>query len=235
MKRESIGRHTLSESELESLREFDACTVSNAIERLDVRLRNEGYAGGAIQCRFPRLSPMLGYAVTGHIRSISPPIAGGWYYEHMEWWRYVLTIPEPRVIVMQDVDDGPGTGAWFGEIHAHICRALGCVGYVTNGAVRDLDAVEEMRFHLFSGSVVVSHAYAHVVDFGGTVEVGGLKVTPGDLLNGDRNGVHLIPAAAAARITRAARELRQQERKLIDFCRSPEFSLDKLGLKLKNQ
>ena len=121
----------------------------------------------------------------------------------------------------------------MGEVHAAIAHASGCVGCVTNGAVRDLPAVESMGFQLFSGSVAVSHAYAHVVEFGQPVEIGGLKIYPGDLIHGDRHGVHTIPLSIAAEIPRVAAELFREESELIAFCRSPEFSMQGLAQKLE--
>jgi 4-hydroxy-4-methyl-2-oxoglutarate aldolase len=218
---------------LDKIRAMDTCTVSNAIERLNVRLRNEGFIAGALRCRFPNLEPMLGYAVTGRIRSSSPPMTGRCYYDRMDFWNYVATIPAPRVIVLQDVDHMPAVGAFVGEIHAAIGMALKCVGYVTNGAVRDLAAVKAQGFHLFSGSVSVSHAYAHLIEFGDPVEIGGLKITPGDLLHGDRHGVLKIPAEAVAGIPREAERLMRAESELIRFCQSPQFSLKGLSDQLK--
>ncbi|HLX10207.1 MAG TPA: RraA family protein [Thermoanaerobaculia bacterium] len=222
----------LPDADLDRLRQLDTCTASNAIERFNVRLRNEGFVDGSVHCRFPRLPPMLGYAVTGRIRSSLPPMTGRLYYDHIEFWQHVAAQPAPRVVVMQDLDRDPGAGAFFGEIHAAIGQALRCVGYVTNGAVRDLAAVEAAGFHLFSGSVAVSHAYAHIVDFGGPIEVGGLGIKPGDLLHGDRNGVHAIPLAVAARLPEAAHALLAEERELIELCASPRFSLHRLETKL---
>ena len=170
---------TLPSLDLDRIRAQDPCTASNAIERLIVRLRNEGFISGAVRCRFPNFEPMLGYAVTGRIRSSSPPMSGRCYYDRMDFWSYVATIPEPRVIVLQDVDHMPGVGAFVGEIHANIGLALDCIGYITNGAVRDLPAVKELGFHLFSGRVSVSHAYAHLIEFGEPVEIGGLKIATG--------------------------------------------------------
>ncbi len=97
----------------------------------------------------------------------------------MDWWDYVASLPEPRVLVLQDCDHRAGVGAFVGEIHANIGSALKCVGCVTNGAVRDLTEVEALGFHLFSGSVSPSHSYAHIVEFGEPVEIGGLKISPG--------------------------------------------------------
>ncbi len=213
---------------LQQLRAIDTCTVSNAIERLDLRLRNEGFANSSIRCFSPDLPPMVGYAATGRIRSSAAPTTRHWYYNRMDWWAYLLTIPEPRVIVLQDLDERPGLGALFGEIHANISRALGCIGYVTNGTVRDLAGVKRTAFHLFASGIAVSHAYAHVVDFGGPATVGGMTVRPGDLLHGDQHGVVCVPSSAAAEVPKLAAELLAQERELIQLCQSPQFSLDRL-------
>jgi regulator of RNase E activity RraA len=145
----------------------------------------------------------------------------------------VAIIPEPRVIVLQDVDHMPGVGAFVGEIHSTIALALKCVGYITNGAARDLPAVKALGFHLFSGSVAVSHAYAHLIEFGEPVEIGGLKVAPGDLLHGDRHGILMIPPEVVREIPRVAQRIMRSESDLIRSCRSPEFSLQALSDRLK--
>ena len=224
---------TVSDAVFDKLKTLDTCTVSNAIERLNVRLRNEGFVTGALRCRFQNLGPMLGYAVTGRIRSASPPMSGRCYYDRMDFWEYLATLPEPRVMVLEDVDDVPGLGAFVGEIHANIGLALNCVGYVTNGAVRDLPAVKALGFHLFSGNVSVSHAYAHLVEFGEPVTIGGLKIAAGDLIHGDRHGVQTIPFENAERIPEEAEKIMYSENELKQFCQSPQFSLEGLSKRLE--
>ena len=227
------SKNTVSSNDLEKIRQLDTCTVSNAIERFNVRLRNEGFVHGCVHCQFPHFPPMLGYAVTGRARALSAPMTGRCYYDRMDWWEYVLTIPEPRVMVLKDVDHTPGIGAFVGEVHARIGLALHIVGCVTNGAVRDLPAVEKAGFQLFAGSVAVSHSYAHIVDFGEPVEIGGLKIRPGDLIHGDRHGVHAIPLEIAHEIPKVAAGLLAEERSLIELCRAPDFSLEKLSARLR--
>jgi regulator of RNase E activity RraA len=218
---------------LDALRRFDTCTLANAIERFNVRPRNEGFMNGGAICRFPHCPPILGHAVTGRIRTYMPPIAGKCYYENIEWWRYVVTIPPPRVVVLEDFDNRPGWGALFGEVHARICRALACVAYVTNGAVRDLDGIETTGIQLFAGSVAVSHAYAHIVDFGEPVEIGGLGIKPGDLLHGDRHGILSVPPELADRLPAVAAEIQSEEKKLFELTDSPEFSVEALAARLQ--
>jgi 4-hydroxy-4-methyl-2-oxoglutarate aldolase len=107
-------------------------------------------------------------------------------------------------------------------------RKLDCVGVVTNGAVRNVPAAERAGFHLFAGSVSVSHAYIHVIEFGTPVEIGGLKIESGNLLHGDLHGVQTIPAAVAAKIPRTAAEIIEYDQEIITLCQSPDFSMDKL-------
>lgn len=226
--------HSFPVACLEKLRALDTCTVSNAIERLDVRLRNEGFVSGGTRCLFPLLPPMVGYAATGRIRTTTPPMIHRCYYDRMDWWNYVASLPEPRVMVLQDVDARPGVGAFVGEIHATIGGALHCAGCVTNGAVRDLPAVKAMGFRLFAGHVSVSHSYAHIIEFGEPVEIGGLKIASGDLLHGDRHGVLTVPLSIAAQVPEEAAKVLAEEKELIEFCRSPGFSLEELSDRIRS-
>jgi regulator of RNase E activity RraA len=146
----------------------------------------------------------------------------------MDWWQYVASVPGPKIVVVEDVDQTPGIGALFGEIHAQIGKALGCVGYLTNGSVRDLTAVRALEFQCFANSSVVSHSYAHLTEFGMPVEIGGLNISPGDLLHGDNNGIHSVPAEVADQLPAALAEISAHEAELIALCRGADFSLAKL-------
>lgn len=137
-------------------------------------------------------------------------------------------------MIVKDVDHYPGLGALFGEIHANICKALGCTAYITNGAVRDLPGIRSADVQVFAGSISVSHAYAHVVDFGEPVELGGLLIKPGDLLHCDQHGVVSVPMDLAREIPKVAREIEKSERDLVEFCRSEDFSVEKLTAKLRH-
>jgi regulator of RNase E activity RraA len=221
--------NALPADQFKALAALDTCTVANAIERFEVRMRNDGFTCGDIRCLNPRPVPtMLGYAVTVRIRCANPPMEGHSYIERTDWWNYVAGIPAPRVVVIQDLDERPGVGAFLGEVHAAILQALGCLGVVTNGAVRDVPAIERTGFQLFARSLAVSHAYVHIVDFGSEVNVGGLAVKPGDLLHGDAHGVLSIPAEIAGRIPAEAARIMERERHVLELCRSRDFSLEKL-------
>ncbi len=221
---------TLTPTVLAKLRVLDTCSVSNAIERTQVRLRNEGFVHGTAECRLPRLKPaMLGYAVTAVVRTSGQPVRGGWYYDRIDWWKSFLSVPPPRVMVLQDTDDVPALGAFVGAVHANIAAALDCVGCVTNGAVRDLPALEALGFHAFAAALSPSHAYAHVIDWGAEVEIGGLRIAPGDLVHGDLHGVQTIPIAIASELPAIVEDIDRQERDMFALCRSNTFSTDALA------
>jgi regulator of RNase E activity RraA len=102
------------------------------------------------------------------------------------------------------------------------------IGTITDGGVRDLDEVERLGFYYFASAVLVSHANVHLIDVGGPVEVGGLRVQPGDLLHGDKHGVAQIPLDLAPKIPEAAQRIEEAERKIIALCQSPDFTPQKL-------
>jgi regulator of RNase E activity RraA len=223
----------LSREAIDRLRQFDTCTLSNAIERLNLRPRNEGFIIGAVTCRFPQLAPVMGYAVTARMRSSATPVNGKCYHEHPDFWKYIASISGPRILAIQDADHAPGVGALLGEGWARISRALGCVACVTNGAVRDLKGIEALGFQIFAGNVSVSHAYAHVVDFGDPVEIGGLRISPGDLLHGDLHGVHMIPKSAAPGLAAIAEEVLREDRELFALTERKDFSVATLSAKVE--
>ena len=218
----------LTPGEIELLRRLNSCQVADAIEIFDVRRRNEGFMDSRIRCMFPDLPPMVGYAVTARIRTAEPPMAGKSYPDRTDWWSYLRTIPAPRVVVLEDMDRHPGIGSCAGEVHAHIFKALGCAGLITNGAVRDLQAAESIGFCFFAGNVAVSRVYFHMLEFGVPVEAGNLKVRPGDLLHGDRHGVIRIPASIAREIPSAAERVSAVERRILEVADSPNPSLEEL-------
>ncbi|MCE0483660.1 MAG: RraA family protein [Methylacidiphilales bacterium] len=223
------SRHpALTKEEFQDLRFLDSCAVANAIERFRIQLRNEGHTEGSLVCRYPHMLPVLGYAMTLKVRSSSPPSKGQSFFENTDWWDELLAVPAPRILVVQDMDRFPGSGALIGDLHACILKKLDCVGVVTNGAVRDLPRIEGLDFQMFSGSLNVSHAYSHIVHVGGPVQIGSLEISPGDLIHGDCHGIVRIPRELATRIPATASALRDKEEKIMTYCHSPGFSVEGL-------
>jgi regulator of RNase E activity RraA len=212
---------------IDALKKISSPSVANAIETFNVRPRDQGNMSSAIRTLFPELGPLVGYAVPCVIRAEPQPLQGHRASTY-GWWDYVLTIPAPRVIVVHDLDDPRGQGAQWGEVQANIHKALGCVGVVTDGSVRDLDEVKALGFQFAAAHVSVSHAYVHMVDFGLPVKVGGLWVKPGDLIHADHHGAVTVPIDIAAKIPEAVGKVEADERQIIGVCQSRDFTVDKL-------
>jgi 4-hydroxy-4-methyl-2-oxoglutarate aldolase len=210
---------------LAELATMSSPSVANGIERFKLRPNDTGYMDGTIICRFPKLGPVVGHAVTARIRAAgeADQVPGT-----TDLWRHALGIPEPRVVVIEDIDKPPGVGSFWGEVNANVFRALGCGGVITNGGVRDLPEMEALGFHAFSSMLSVSHAYVRVVEVGVPARVGGLTVHPGDLLHGDCHGVVLVPTEIASQVPDAVRAVEAEERRFIDFLQSPTFTAEKL-------
>lgn len=146
-----------------------------------------------------------------------------------DWWPTVEKLPQPRIAVIEDTDDPPGAGAVVGLAAVAVLRAMHCVAAVTNGAVRDVEAISRVQFPLFAGSLCPSHSYAHVLEFDHTVDVFGLVVAPGDLLMVDTHGVLSIPPDIVDQLPAAAEDMARRRREFVAFCESPQFSPERIA------
>jgi regulator of RNase E activity RraA len=204
----------------QKLARFDTPTISNVIELFEIQPRNQGFMDLRIRCNYPDLPPMIGFAATAAFRSDAPPDRHDAYASLDQQLARFPELPGPAVVVFQDLDDPP-VGAVFGEVMCSTYKAFGSAGLVTNGGGRDLEQVRALRYPVFTGSTICSHAYCHILHLGLPVRVGGLTVRQGDLLHGDANGVARIPPAIAADVADAAEEFLAAESILLDYVKSP--------------
>jgi len=217
----------LTPVELEALSRVSTPALANAIETFDVRPHNAGFAGPEIRSIFPTLGTMVGYACTLRIAA-DRPAAGGAAGAPLAYWSYVAETEGPKVVVVQDLDPEP-VGAFWGEVNSNVHRALGAVGTVTHGGVRDLDEMYRAGFRVFASAVLVSHAYVHVVEFGTPVQIGRLTVSPHDLIHADHHGVLVIPPEIAPELCRVAAEIEHLEHEIIECARDAAFTPARLA------
>jgi regulator of RNase E activity RraA len=218
----------LTPAEAEYLKLWDAPTIANALEREKVRSAAAGFMDHGIRPIFPELGAMVGYAATATIKASEPRKEGDAYVDRFEYYEYIQSIPAPRVMVIHDLDAPRPVGSFWGEVHGNLHRALGCIGVITDGGVRDLPWLRMLRFHCFTPAVLVSHVHVHLVDFGKPVSIGGHTVRSGDLLFGDEHGVIDVPHSHAKRIGKLCHDVYMSERPAIDFYKSADFSIEKL-------
>lgn len=219
-------RHT--EEELNAIRSFTVPTLANAIETFGVIASNAGFCDSSIKCHYPDMPLMLGYAITARVSTDQPPSVVRPGISEPDYWRFIAEQPGPKVAVVQDIDNPP-RGAMWGEWNSNVHKALGCVGMVTDGAARDLDAVKKLNFHFFSSHVLPTHGYGAWIDYGGTVRVAGLVVQTGDLIAGDMHGILYIPPGIPLfELARVAAEIDRLESEIFALCQSQSFTIEAL-------
>jgi regulator of RNase E activity RraA len=220
----------LREEDRKRLQALDTPTICNALEIVAPDRRTTGFTTEPLVCARPDLPAIVGYARTATIRAKEPSAKARREASQtlMGYYEYVAAGPQPGICVIQDLDDvHVGFGAFWGEVNTHVHRGLGCAGVVTNGSIRDLDALAE-GFQLLAGRVGPSHAYVHVVDFGGQVSVANMVVSSGDLIHADRHGAVVIPREVATEIPAAADLVARREAGIIEASRRPDFDFAKL-------
>jgi regulator of RNase E activity RraA len=213
----------LSKAQAEFLQSLDTPTVCNILEVVAPQRRGFGYTVKHLHCPFPDLPPMVGFAKTATFRTKhAVPLGDASYVgKRMDYLDYVASAPQPSIAVLEDVDgENVGFGAFWGEVQSNVHKALGCLGTVTNGAIRDIPMIAP-GFQMLAGSIAPSHAYVHVVDFGGKVTVHGMEVQSGDLIHADQHGAVVVPIEVIDAMKPAFAKLTAQEERIIKAARAP--------------
>ena len=215
----------LSEQEFAALRALDTPTVCNAIEIVEPDRRLKGFTTAPLVCARPDLPPIVGYAVTATVRAMTTsPEAGAARATYLE---HLAASSRPTIAIIHDIDPEPGFGAFWGEVNTAVHNALGCIGTVTNGSIRDLDECAE-SFQLLAGQIGPSHGYIHVVASNVEVTVAGMTVKPGDVVHADKHGAVVIPANSAHVVAEAADLITRREAVVLKAARAPDATLEKI-------
>ncbi len=212
---------------IEYLKTVDSPTLSNAIEDLNVRPRHEGFTPLGIRCLFPQLGRMCGYAVTAQVETVSrmTPVDKSVF---IDLFAAVDASPKPVVVVMQEIGGSRELAAHSGEVMATIFKRLGAIGILSDSGVRDIPEVLGMGMQYFARGVVASHAYFHIVRVNVPVQIDGMVIQPSDILHGDENGLISIPECEVSALEAAVESVRTREKKLMDYVRGDDFTLEGL-------
>jgi len=214
----------------EFLRSIDTPTMCNLIEIVAPERRGALYTVKHLHCPFPDLPPMVGFAKTVTIRAKDKVPLGEASYmsKHLDYLDYVAAEPRPSIVVIEDLDgEHVGYGAFWGEVQSNVHKALGCLGTITNGSVRDIPAIAE-GFQMLAGSIAPSHAYVHVVDFRLDVTIHGMAVRSGELIHADRHGAVVVPVDKIDAMQEAAEGLSAREAKIIAAARAPGATVEQI-------
>ena len=205
--------------------EWDTPTICNGLEHLSSEYRVKSFTV-TDACFDPSLPPIIGYARTAMIRSMTPPEGKPEYKEmRARYYETISAPPNPSISVIQDLDPTPGFGAFWGEVNTAIHKGLGCLGVVTNGSFRDIDACAP-GFQLLGGKVAPSHAWVHLVAIECEVNIFGMAVKPNDIIHADRHGAIVVPEECVKRLPSAIDVLTRREAVILEVARSPGFNVE---------
>jgi regulator of RNase E activity RraA len=196
----------LSHAELLQLKRWNTPTIYNGWEQIT---KHDASATGfnleETRDYMPQMGPMVGYAVTVVFEPSKKEHPEANPRAWSEYREYVVSVPGPKIVVVQDLDKPRVIGAFWGEVNSNIHRALGCVGTIIDGAIRDVDEMTNAGFKALARRMCVGHAFSCPVRWGGAVEVFGRKIEPGQLMHADKHGFLAIPPEDEPRLLEAAR------------------------------
>jgi regulator of RNase E activity RraA len=159
----------------------------------------------------PQMGSMIGYAITVVIEPGNPAHR----QKNPDAWNqyrvYVASEPGPKIVVVRDLDKPDNYGSFWGEVNSNIHRALGCVGTITDGSIRDMDEMYNAGFKALARRLSVGHAYSMPVDWNCEVEVFGRRIKPGQLIHADKHGFLAIPDEDQEDLLEAARFMDSNE------------------------
>lgn len=212
----------LSHSELLMLKRWNTPTIYNGWEQITGRdCSRECFNLEETVDFMPQTGPMIGYAVTLVIEPSNPKHKTNNPQAWSQYRAYVASLPAPKIIVVQDLDKPMVLGSFWGEVNSNIHRALGCVGTITDGAIRDLDEMANAGFKALARRMCIGHAHVAPVRWNCDVEVFGCRVAPGQLIHADKHGFLIIPEEDQIRLLEAALFMDSNEcRTVIEAARS---------------
>jgi 4-hydroxy-4-methyl-2-oxoglutarate aldolase len=206
----------LTYGELLQMQRWNTPTIHNGWEQITKHdVTRHGINIEETRDFMPQMGPMIGYAVTLIIEPSNSQHRKANPNAWSEYRRYIASVPGPKIVVVQDLDKPKVIGSFWGEVNSNTHHALGCVGTITDGAVRDLDEMTNAGFKALARRLCVAHAFVCPVRWGCAVEVFGQRIEPGQLIHADKHGFLAIPAEDVPELLDAARFMDTNECKTV--------------------
>jgi regulator of RNase E activity RraA len=225
-----MANRPFTAADLKILERWDTPTICNGLELVAPERRAIGFTVEPMVAADRKLAPIVGLARTGLIRAKEPP--RGPIPPREDWYDYVAAQDLPTIAAIQDIDDRPGYGAFWGEVQSTVHLALGVKGCVTNGSFRDVDMLAP-GFQIIGGRIGPSHAHVHMVQMRGEVNLFGMLVKDDDVVHADYHGAVVIPADAVRKLPDAIDLISRREKVILDMARAEGFTSAKMRDALK--
>src|ERR1051326_760717 len=186
---------TFSSELMRQLSEFDAATLYEAAGQR-----------GMVD---PAIRPMWkGACVCGPAVTLTCPVRDNLMLHH------AVAIAAPGSVLVANAESYLHAGTW-GEVLTVAAQARGLAGVVIDGAVRDIEAITERRFPVFSRGLAIGACKKEKIGtLNEPIDVGGTRVHPGDIVVGTGDGVVIVERHAIEQVLRAATARREREREI---------------------
>ena len=212
-------------------------------------MANPGFESGSMAVpdrvnRFAVFDPATLYEAAGQRGMVDPAIRPAWAGARLCGRAVTIECPPGDNLMLHvAVAEAPrgsvlvanacgflGAGAW-GEILTAAAQARGLIGLAIDGAVRDIDAIRQAGFPIFSrGLAIGSCTKERQGRLGVPVQLGGITVRPGDLIMGDGDGVVVVEQERLDEVYDIALRRRAREAEIIAQLREGRTTMELLGL-----
>jgi len=169
------------------------------------------YTDQTIRCMYPELGRTVGYAVTC-VYGLPDPM-----FSRLSFMDVVEALdasPKPSILVLEQrfPPEIAGRVGLSGGNMTTAMQAVGCVGVVSNGPSRDLDEIRPMGFQYLLTGVTPGHGPMAVHSVNTPVAVGGMAVSPGEIVHMDENGACKFPADHLEAVLHNVQALQAEEK-----------------------
>ena len=221
----------LQVSDLVKLQTWDTPTICNA---LDVAAPNRRAIGFTTRPLVPVgiHGSVCGYVKTAKISGKNKPLDNATEIR-TSYYKYIAEKPKPSIVLIEDIDNPEGFGAFWGEVNSAIHLGLGVKGLITNGVVRDLDQWAN-GFAALAGSIGPSHAYTQVIEYSSEINIYGMQANDSDIIHFDKHGAVIIPKEVVQLLPSIIEKQMNKEAVILEAARSPDFNINKLLSAMKN-
>lgn len=220
------GEQTMTEKrggkELDFLMNYPTTLLESAVSLIKGTHDGISFTRPGLERRFPKTERLVGYAVTSLFSTDLDDARGR--RDNLNYWNYAYGVPGPKVAISVDASREPGSGSSWGQLNAHIHKALGCRGVLTNGGVRDIGQFEALGFQVFSSHLTIGHGNPHFIAFGDAVTLAGVTFRSGDVVCADEHGAIVIPKSALPDIDEAVAEVTRRVGAVARYCSSSDFT-----------